>query len=103
MKQINSNRPGQEGEGGGPREPGVAFAKECHRNKALAKPACITCPEAHVDNNYVLINQSLLPSQIEGLCSVFKDFQFHVKQLYFCNNGLSGSAFSDILLSLSSL
>lgn len=63
----------------------------------------MTCPEARVDNNYVLINQSLHPSQVEGLCSVVKDFQFRIKQMYFYNNGLSGSAFSDILGSLNSL
>ena len=56
MKQINSNRLGREGETAGPRDPGIGFAKECHRNKALAKTVCVTCPEAHVDNNYVLIN-----------------------------------------------
>ena len=56
-----------------------------------------------MDNNYVLINQSLHPSQVEGLCSIVKDFQFRIKQMYFYNNGLSGSAFSDILGSLSSL
>ena len=63
----------------------------------------MTCPEAHVDNNYVLINQSLHPSHVEGLCSVFKDFPFRVKQVFLYNNGLSGSAFTDILRSLSSV
>lgn len=51
----------------------------------------------------MLINQSLHPSQTESLCSIFKDFKFRIKQLYFYNNGLSGSAYSDILGSLNSL
>ena len=81
MKQIYSNR-----ERGAGADPGVEFAKHCQKNNGLADPSLITCPEAHIDNNYVVINRALQLSQVESLSSVFKDFAFTINQMYFSNN-----------------
>ena len=57
--------------------------------------------EGQWDNNYVLIDQSLPDGQAQSISTAFKDFDFHINQILFSNNSLTGDNFSAILQSLS--